>query len=380
MPIKVPNYNSICISQQEAVKVYNCIEKDLIVNPLMFNEDLQPPVENMREEYKLLEQFLDRGEMITNPYEMVLMHDNVENESDLGVQIDPYYPNSKRKNLHKMEDWSVLGTKMHYTCHPSELDKGVVFSRAEDKIEKHMLNRSEEPELLSLIDGERSVEETFSDKFEDVIHYLHISNNFHDTRDISTTYLGMDSDSQSSNCFAEGAFPIFSDSHTWGQSLDGQTMDILLDTGASKCYMSQDYYNRNIHLHSLPKYKSMITKLLVGNGEMVPAHFIVPVVFKVARHKFEIFALVSDIKGSADLVFGVKNMYEVEGEFSCRNSEFRFMNRAVPLYSQDNFTLKPNGKRYVKVIAPFIHKLSGVAIAKNFPWIWNNHCEIKIRK
>ena len=110
MPIKVPNYNSICISQQEAVKVYDCIEKDLIVNPLMFNEDLQPPVENVTDEYKLLEQFLDKGEMIPNPYEAALMHDNVETESDVGTQIDPYFPNSKRKNLHKMEDWSVLGT------------------------------------------------------------------------------------------------------------------------------------------------------------------------------------------------------------------------------------------------------------------------------
>ena len=58
MPIKVPNYNSFCISQTEAAKVYNCVDKDLILNPLMFNEDLQPPVENVREEYKLLEQFL----------------------------------------------------------------------------------------------------------------------------------------------------------------------------------------------------------------------------------------------------------------------------------------------------------------------------------
>ena len=366
MPIKVPNYNSFCISQTEAAKVYNCVDKDLILNPLMFNEDLQPPVENVREEYKLLEQFLDNGEMIANPYEVALMHNNVEEELDSNVQIDPYYPNSKRKNLHKMEDWSVLGTKMHYTCHPSQLEQGVVFSRVEDKLEKGILQKAEQPELLSLIDGERSVEETFEDKFEDVVHYLKVSNEFHDTRDIATTYLGLDNARPNKHQFAEGTFPIFSDSHTWGQSLDGQTMDILLDTGASKCYMSQDYYNKNTHLHSLPKYKSMITRLLVGNGEMVPAHFIVPVVFKIARHMFEIFALVSDIKGSADLVFGVKNMYEVEGEFSCRNSEFRFMNRAVPLYSQDNFTLKPNGKRYVKVIAPFIHKLSGIAIAKIF--------------
>ena len=68
----------------------------------------------------------------------------------------------------------------------------------------------------------------------------------------------------------------------------------------------------------------------MGNGALSQAYFIIPVVFKVVRHKFETYALVSDIKGSADIVFGMKNMFEVEGELSCRNSEFRFMNRAVP--------------------------------------------------
>ena len=66
------------------------------------------------------------------------------------------------------------------------------------------------------------------------------------------------------------------------------------------------------------------------------------------------YALVADINGSDDLVFGMKNMFEVEGEHSCRNSEFRFMNRAVPLFCLENTTIKPKQKKYVKLIAPFV--------------------------
>ena len=102
----------------------------------------------------------------------------------------------------------------------------------------------------------------------------------------------------------------------------------------------------------------------VGSGELVPAHFLVPVVFKVVRHKFEVLALVSDIKQSTD--FGVKNMFEVEGELSCRNSEFRFLNRAVPIFCLENFSLKSGCKRYVKVNTPFIQSLNGYAIMKIF--------------
>ena len=118
--------------------------------------------------------------------------------------------------------------------------------------------------------------------------------------------------------------------------MGGSPLDILLDSGASKCYMSKTFFDKNVSLHKLPQYRTNIQGLRVGSGELVPAHFLVPVVFKVVRHKFEILALVSDIKGSTDLVFGIKNMFEVEGELSCRNSEFRFLNRAVPIFCSEN--------------------------------------------
>ena len=45
MPIKVPNYNSFCITHFEAEKVYKCVESDQIVSPLVFHKDFQPPIE-----------------------------------------------------------------------------------------------------------------------------------------------------------------------------------------------------------------------------------------------------------------------------------------------------------------------------------------------
>ena len=130
-------------------------------------------------------------------------------------------------------------------------------------------------------------------------------------------------------------------------------MSILLDTGASKCYMSRAYFERNKLLHNLPRLKSTIKSLRVGNGNEVSAHFVIPVLLKIAGHKFEIYALVSDIQPSIDLVLGMKNMHEIEGELSPRNSEFRFLNRAVPLFTMENFSLKPGCMRFVKCIAPF---------------------------
>ena len=57
-------------------------------------------------------------------------------------------------------------------------------------------------------------------------------------------------------------------------------------------------------------------------------------------------------------------MHEIEEELSPRNSEFRFLNRVVPLFTLENFSLKPGCKRFVKCIAPFPENLSGTAIIK----------------
>ena len=74
--------------------------------------------------------------------------------------------------------------------------------------------------------------------------------------------------------------------------------------------------------------------------------------------------LVSEIQDDIGLVFGMKNMHEVEGEHSARHSEFRILNRTIPIFPQDTFTLKPGCKRYVKIVTPFPEQLSGVAIVK----------------
>ena len=332
---------------------------------MMFHEDFQFPHENVRPEYKLLEEFLEEGEPMLNPYEIALMY-QLHEQSERGTEIDPYYPQSKTQNTHKMSEWSVLGTQMHYVQHPQRQNEGLLLNQCEEKIESQILGKMETPKLLSLEGESEVINETFSDRFEDVVHFLHATEKFIDSRDISTTYLGVDNLTLRDFHYAECSFPIYSNSHTWGQLVGGSPIDMLIDSGASKCYMSKTFFDKNPSLHKLPRYQTNIQGLRVGSGELVPAHFLVPVVFKIVRHKFEVLALVSDIKGRTDLVFGVKNMFEVEGELSCRNSEFRFLNRAVPLFCTERFSLKSGCKRYVKLTAPFIHTLNGYAIVKVF--------------
>ena len=142
---------------------------------------------------------------------------------------------------------------------------------------------------------------------------LNINRSYDDLLDVSTTYLGTDLVQRTDMFNAQPSFPITLDCHTNGELLEGGKMGILLDTGASKSYMSKAFYMRHVHLHPFPKFQSAIRHLQVGNGALVPALFVIPLVFKIQGHIFEVYTLVSEIQDKMDLILGVKNIFELEG-------------------------------------------------------------------
>ena len=345
--------------------MYECLDADQVVSPIHFNKNIlkSPSPRNLA--YRRLEEILEEEGSI-NPYQIMLLGPEEEESPDPFLHMDFYQasqPQPGTGNTQNMENWSVLSTEMHYNDPPQGHHSLMVLD-----CKTSLLSEWEKSGKAPTIDQqcvpETSLMKDFMDKFDSVTTKINTSGSFQDNRDVSTTYLGSDVIQKQDHFTPEVKFPITSTSHTWGQLVGGNTMNILMDTGASKCYMSRAYFERNKMLHGLPRLKSTIRCLRVGNGNEVNAHFVIPIVIKIAGHKFEIYALVSEIQPTIDLVLGMKNMHELEGELSPRNSEFRFLNRAVPLFTLENFSLKPGSKRFVKFIAPFPSNLTGLAIVK----------------
>ena len=92
-----------------------------------------------------------------------------------------------------------------------------------------------------------------------------------------------------------------------------QNVQVLLDTGASKSFMSKSHYLHCKSLHSLPWFALRTQRIQVGNGQFVSDLFIIPIIIDKHRHKFEIYTLVSKIHEKVDLVLGIKNIFELEG-------------------------------------------------------------------
>ena len=91
---------------------------------------------------------------------------------------------------------------------------------------------------------------------------------FDEDTDISTTYLGQVDMARDTKVKAEESFPMTARGYTRGQLLDGTDCDVLIDTGASKSYMSKSYFLQWKKLHMMPKYTSSTKRIQVVMDNM----------------------------------------------------------------------------------------------------------------
>ena len=117
-----------------------------------------------------------------------------------------------------------------------------------------------------------------------------------------------------------------------GKLLYGTECQILLDTGASKSFMSKSHYLCCKSLHSVPKFASKTQRIQVGNGQYVSVLFLIPIIIDIHGHRFEIYTLVSEIHENVDFVLGIKNVFELEGVINSWECCFSFLNRSVTIF------------------------------------------------
>lgn len=158
---------------------------------------------------------------------------------------------------------------------------------------------------------------------------------------------------------------MYSNGMTVGELPNGTECHILLDSAATKSFMSKQYYLNNKCLHSLPKFISETKCVQVGNSQFVNILFVIPVTINLHGNLSEIYTALTEIHNNVDLVFGLKNMFEVEAELSTRDfSCCRFLNRSLPFFPKEATVIKPKERKYIKIDVPFTEEISSLAIVK----------------
>ena len=188
----------------------------------------------------------------------------------LNQEVDGHLHEEPSLEMRKCDlTWSILSTEINYTTNKD----GSPYTEMNSS---NLYNKLSENEQLITEDSS----DQWDERFEEVTCILHYSHKFDDTNDVSTTYLGsyMAKDEQRT-------FPV--DNHITfdgrGMSkaylFNGTPMKLFFDSGAFRSYLSKKFYDSNPVLHELPKFVTTCTGIRIGNGSIVQALFVIPLLY-----------------------------------------------------------------------------------------------------
>ena len=267
-----------------------------------------------------------------------------------------------------MQSWSIFSDDVRYIQYDKVTSPNLDIDTLDYREHKdaYFQMKNERGESLDIDFGlyPDVTKSTYLDVYEGVYVEMVYANKCNENSDLSTTYLGQTTMTRGTKIKAKERFPITGQGFISGKLLDGMECQILLDTGATKSYMSKSYYMQCKTLHTLPKFSSNTNRIQVGNGQYISVLFVIPVIIDIHRHIFKIFTLVSEIHDNVDLVMGMKNIFELEGVIDSRESCFSFLNRSIPFFRIMKVEVAPASQKMVMIEAPFIEKLSGMAMVK----------------
>ena len=212
--------------------------------------------------------------------------------------------------LSQMEQWSIPSNVINYVQYSKNPKKfhAMLIKLINKKVsagreEKDRNEFSLQIDLMSTLD--KSMEK-YLDRYEGIKSEILNTTRFNENSDLSKTYLGRSNMTRSDKMVVEERFLITEHGYTVGNLLDRTECQILLDTGASKSFMSKSHYLHCKSLHSLPKFASKMQRIQVGNGQYMSVLFVILVIVDIHGHRFKIYTLVSKIHENVDLVLGIK--------------------------------------------------------------------------
>ena len=320
------------MSISEANQVYEAIQQERPVYPTKISLGLDRTRQLLSE--------------TSNPYAAALKRD-----------IDSEFQEEPMSGLYETDlSWSILTTQVKYV---KENDKSWFKPMNDSPLFQGFTE-------MNFTDAE-CVEDVSEEQFEEVSCELNESLNFDEHVDVTTTYLGRYMAQGGPRMFnSENVISLDGKGVTAGHLFDKTELKVFFDSGASKSYMSKGFYEKTEYLHRIPKMKSSCTGIKIGNGAVIPVDFVFPVQIMIQGHLFEIYTIVAALHESIDVVIGMKNMVELEGILNTRTSSFDFLSRSIPIYPQNDLKVKPGGKAYIKIVAPFQKQINTRAIAKFF--------------
>ena len=181
-----------------------------------------------------------------------------------------------------MEQWSILSNMLnyiHYDRHPKNFHNLNIRAVNKEKYKRKSKIESKERQMLEL--DFRDTPEKLMGEYLDVYGGIQSEILSITRSDLSTSYVGRVDTTRNSKIKAEETFLISEQGYTIGKLLDRKECQILLDTGASKSFISKWHYLYSKSLNSLPKFTSGTQRIQVENGQFISVLFIKPIIVHI---------------------------------------------------------------------------------------------------
>ena len=163
----------------------------------------------------------------TNPYQELIVN-NAE-------MIEPL--------MTQMEQWSIPSNVLNYLQHNRfHSINHTLDIKAVHKYKYKPNTDNREFKELDFGITPQKLQEEYMDIYEGIHSEIVSSNRFDENSDLSTMYLGKVDKENQHKLKAEESFPTSEHGYTSGKLLDGTECQLLLDTGASKSFMSKSFY------------------------------------------------------------------------------------------------------------------------------------------
>ena len=206
------NKEAMCLTERQADHVYKVIEKgDMINTKTMTRKTAQIQDDNL--------------------YKKVVLN-KVFREED--------------KSPDMKKNWSIFSDNARYVHHDKVTPQNLNIDTLDYTDCKYLYHklREEKRETLDVDFGlyPDIIKSRYWDIYEGVYAEMVHANKFNENSDLSMTYLGQTKMMKDTKIKAKERFPITGQGFASGKLLDGMECQILLDTGATKSYMSKSYY------------------------------------------------------------------------------------------------------------------------------------------
>ena len=160
--------------------------------------------------------------------------------------------------------WSILSTEIDYTTNKH----GSPYTEMNAS---NLYNKLSEDEQLTTEDSS----DQWDKRFEEVTCTLHYSHN-----DVSTTYLESYMAKDEVRTFpVDNRIPFDGRGMSKAYLSNGTPLKLFFDSGASRSYLSKKFYDSNPVLHDMPMFLTTCPGIRIGNGSIVQALFVIPLLF-----------------------------------------------------------------------------------------------------